>query len=168
MSKVDWINWKTDPKEIINPDKIIEKIEDDFQNYNCYMNAVVYEGIKHEIEYGGLDKLSLNIMGVSPANEKAMDILNQIDEIKSIMDNLKREVSRYTKTQKEIEKEQLIQSIEAKIEEEEKILHNTNKLNERINSNNPIISKQRVEEIIEITKERIKKLQERLELAKQI
>ena len=39
MSKADWITWKTDPKEIINPEKLIEEIEEYYQNYESTMNS---------------------------------------------------------------------------------------------------------------------------------
>ena len=50
MAKVDWITWKTDPSEIINPNTISNKIADIYQDYNCYMNSTVYEGLNHEIK----------------------------------------------------------------------------------------------------------------------
>ena len=132
MAKVDWITWKTDPSEIINPDKVGEKISNIFKDYNCYMNSVVYEGILHEIEKGGLDKMSLNLLGTSPANESAIDILENITEIKEIINSLQEDVLKSAEEQKEIEKNQLIQVIEEKILEEENKLNNTLSLKEKI------------------------------------
>ena len=144
MSKVDWINWKTEPKEIMNPDKFIDNVNEKFQEYNCYMNSVVYEGINHELQKGGLGKESLNIFGVSPANEKAVDILKKID------------------------KSQLIQAIEEKIAEEEKKKSNTSSLREKLTGNVNVVSEKQVNEILEITEERIRQLKNRLEQAKSI
>ena len=60
MSKVDWITWKTNPKEIINPNIIDDNIQDSFNNYNEYMNPLIYDQIKHEIDKGILGKESLH------------------------------------------------------------------------------------------------------------
>ena len=168
MAKVDWITWKTDISEIINPDKILENLNDLFNDYNCYMNSVVYEELNHEVTVGGLDKYSLNIVGTSPANETALNILNRIDDIKTAIENLKNKVYNSAVDQKEIEKKQLINCIEEKILEEEKILSNTVSLRERISTSTEIVDINTVNDIIEVTNEKINKLKERLELAKSI
>ena len=168
MSKVDWITWKTNPSDIINPEKIMEKLSDRFQDYHTYMTATVYEGVKHEVEKGGLDKASFDIAGISPANENAIKILNTIDEIKTTMNNLKEEISEQAKEQKKIEKEQLIEAIEEKIKEEEKILENTEKLKARLTEENTLITISEVNDMIDNNKERIRRLAERLEAAKAI
>ena len=121
MSKVDWITWKTDSKEIINPEKLTDKINDIYTDFNSYMNPVIYENIKYETINGGLDKSSINIMGATPANEMAINILNNIDEIKSTLENIKLQVENSSSEQKKIEKNQLITAIEDKIAEEKKI-----------------------------------------------
>lgn len=141
MSKVDWITWKTDSNEIINPDKLTDKINDLYTDFNSYMNPVIYENIKYETINGGLDKASINIMGVTPANEMAINILNNIDDIKSTLENIKLQVENSSSEQKEIEKNQLINAIEEKIEEEKASSKET-------------------------TNRRIKSLEARLELAK--
>ena len=168
MSKVDWITWKTNPSEIINPDKTVEKLSDRFQDYHTYMTTTVYEGIKQEVEKGGLSKASFDIAGVSPANENAIKILNTIDEIKATMNNLKEIIEDQANKQKEIEKEQLIEAIEEKIKEEEKILENTEKLKERLTEENTLITISEVNDMIDNNKERIRRLAERLEAAKAI
>ena len=169
MAKVDWITWKTDINEIIKPDTIIENIDEIFQNYNCYMNSVVYEGINHEIVNGGLDQDSLNLVGVSPANETAIKIKNSIDNIKNVIEGLKNEIRISTNEQKQIEKQQLIDAINKKIDEEKKILDNTITLKEKINnSNSNIIDINQVEDIIEITQEKIKRLEEKLDQVNRI
>ena len=85
MSKVDWITWKTDPKEIINPEQVDKEILEYYQNYNSYMNPMIYEQLKNEVSKGGLNKDAFNVSGISPANEMAVDILNTIDDIKTTM-----------------------------------------------------------------------------------
>lgn len=147
MSKVDWINWKTNPNEIINPDKIMEEIDQKYESYNTYMNPVIYEGIKYEVSMGGLDKSSLNILGSSPTNELAINILDNINEIKNIIGNLKNQLEIDALEQKQIEKKQLIEAIESKIEKEEV---------KKKNNSNPEIE------------EHIKELKERLNLANSI
>ena len=141
MSKVDWITWKTDSKEIINPDKLTDKINDIYTDFNSYMNPVIYENIKYETINGGLDKSSINIMGATPANEMAINILNNIDEIKSTLENIKLQVENSSSEHKKIEKNQLITAIEDKIAEEKELSKET-------------------------TNRRIKSLEARLELAK--
>ena len=141
MSKVDWITWKTDSKEIINPDKLTDKINDIYTDFNSYMNPVIYENIKYETINGRLNKSSINIMGATPANEMAINILNNIDEIKSTLENIKLQVENSSSEQKKIEKNQLITAIEDKIAEEKKLSKET-------------------------TNRRIKSLEARLELAK--
>lgn len=147
MSKVDWINWKTNPHEIINPDQIMEEIDQKYESYNTYMNPVIYEGIKYEVSMGGLDKSSLNILGSSPTNELAINILDNINEIKNIIGNLKNQLEIDALEQKQIEKKQLIEAIESKIEKEEV---------KKKNNSNPEIE------------EHIKELKERLNLANSI
>ena len=48
MSKVDWITWKTDPKEIINPHTIEEDVNDFFHSYTIYEILRIYAcGMPH-------------------------------------------------------------------------------------------------------------------------
>jgi hypothetical protein len=168
LSKVDWITWKTNTDEIIDPLKVKEKIQDYFNNYNTYMNSVVYEGINYEISRGGLDTESLNIAGSSPANEIAKEILNKIDEVKSNSLNLIDNIYESLKLQREIEKKQLITAIEEKISEEEKILDKTIETKDKIiNSNLHELTKE-LDDSIDYTYVRIKRLKERLEAAKSL
>ena len=37
MAKVDWITWNTDSADIINPDKVVEKILEIYQDFNSYI-----------------------------------------------------------------------------------------------------------------------------------
>lgn len=164
MAKVDWITWKTSPEEIINPDIIENNIHDVFQNYNTYMNPVVYEQIKHEINTGILGKDKMIFMSDTPVNEMALEILSKIDEIKSTVDNLVTNVKKSTTEQKQIEKQQLIKEIEMKIKNEEETL-NSVMINDNMKSKiidmggNP-------NDVVYIIEDRINKLKERLEAAR--
>ena len=51
----------------------------------------------------------------------ALNILNNIDEIKSIIENLKLQIENATEEQKKIEKDQLVNALDTKIEEEKQI-----------------------------------------------
>lgn len=166
MAKVDWITWKTSPEEIINPDIIENNIHDVFQNYNTYMNPVVYEQIKHEINTGILGKDKMIFMSDTPVNEMALEILSKIDEIKSTVDNLVTNVKKSTTEQKQIEKKQLINEIEMKIKNEEETL-NSVMINDNMKSKiidmggNP-------NDVVYIIEDRINKLKERLEAARSL
>ena len=135
MSKVDWITWKTDVTDIINPEKVIDSVTDSYNEFNSYMNPVKYEVIN-----GGLDKSSINILGHSPANEIALNILNNIDEIKSIIENLKLQLENATEEQKKIEKDQLVNALDTKIEEEKQISkEQTNRIIRRLEERKEIV-----------------------------
>ena len=168
MARVDWITWKTEKDEIINPTKLLNELSDLFLNYNVYMNSVVSENIQYEIKKGALDQNSISILGENPAYEKAQDIMNRINNIKLMMDHFKQEMLDAATEQKQIEKEQLIECLEEKIAEEEKKRDNTIALNNRMQTNNSYITKKEVEDIIEITTDRINRLKERLEIARSI
>ena len=166
MSKVDWITWKTNPKEIINPNIIEDNINNNFQNYNTYMNPVVYEQIKHEINSGILGKDKMISMYDAPVNEISLEILSKIDEIKTVIDNLIVNVKKSTEEQKQIEKQQLVDEIETKIKKEQKTL-NSVKVNE--NMQNKIINMGgNPNDVVYIIEDRINKLKERLETARSL
>ena len=140
MSKVDWITWKTDVTDIINPEKVIDSVTDLYNEFNSYMNPVIYENLKYEVINGGLDKSSINILGHSPANEIALNILNNIDEIKSIIENLKLQLENATEEQKKIEKNQLVNALDTKIEEEKQISkEQTNRIIRRLEERKEIV-----------------------------
>ena len=140
MSKVDWITWKTDVTDIINPEKVIDSVTDLYNEFNSYMNPVIYENLKYEVINGGLDKSSINILGHSPANEMALNILNNIDEIKSIIENLKLQIENATEEQKQIEKDQLVNALDKKIEDEKQISkEQTNRIIRRLEERKEIV-----------------------------
>ena len=161
MSKVDWITWKTDSKEIINPKIIEDNMIEKFQDYNTYMNPVIYEQLKYEISRGGLDRNSINISDSYPANEMALDIIDLIEENKNIYDRLINEVLIDAEEQKKIEKKQLIKSIEDKIKQEEYNLKSIN--NEQLLKDNMSI-----EEYNNMINKRIQKLKKRLKNAESL
>lgn len=166
MSKVDWITWKTNPEEIINPDIIENNIHDIFQNYNTYMNPVVYEQIKHEINTGILGKDKMIFMSNTPVNEMALEILSKIDEIKSTVDDLVTSIKKSTTEQKQMEKQQLINELEIKIKNEEDTL-NSVKIDD--NMKNRIINMGgNPNDVVFIIEDRINKLKERLEAARSL
>ena len=84
------------------------------------------------------------------------------------MNNLTNTIKYSTEEQKKTEKNDLIVAIEEKIAEEKKILENTELLKSRITSSNQVVSLEEVEEIIKMSHDKINRLQEKLELAKNI
>lgn len=164
MSKVDWITWKTNPKEIINPNIIEDNIQESFNNYNEYMSPLIYDRIKYEIDKGILGKESLIIIGDTTLNKIAVDILNKIDEIKLTIENLQKSAKNSSEVQKQIEKQQLIIEINNKIEHEKETLNQV-LTNENVQQH-IIKSGGLPEEVVYILEYRINKLKERLEMAK--
>ena len=166
MSKVDWITWKTDPNEIINPDKIDEEITEYFHNYDSYMNTMIYDQLNAEMNHGGLTKEAFNVSGISPAHDMTVEIINAIEEIKQTMKNLRENVREVTTNQKDIEKKQLIAEIEEKIEKEKAILQNVESQKEMKDQTKKMQGNP--EDMIDTINDRIKKLTERLEIAKSL
>ena len=161
MGKVDWINWKTDAKEIISPKRVEDSIMESYQDFNTIMNPVIYEQIKHEILTGGLSAEALVVSGSSPANKAAKEIIELIEKLKQQMNTLKQTVVAAASEQKEIEKEQLIEAIEEKLSIEKIYLDNIN--NSDLDYDSVGTSR---EELREIAMDRINKLQERLDCVK--
>lgn len=166
MAKVDWITWKTDTSEIINPEKLSEKLNELFSNCESSINSITYDQIRHEINRGGLDSDSLNIAGESPAKELSISITNSIETLEASINRFKKQIINNASEQKEIEKQQLIQAIEEKIEEEKKKLENTAILKEKISKASSLVNIFQINNIIDNTNERINRLEERLEKAK--
>lgn len=168
MAKVDWINWKTDTNEIIKPLKSTERITNLINDCDKYINNIIYESIIHEMKSGGLDRESLNIVGVSPAYERADRIIDITNNIRESLNDLQNNIFTSTQKQKEIEKQQLIEAIQKKIEEETKILETTNILKEKLQTGSNVVNIQEVLNIISLTEEKIKRLHQRLERTKTI
>ena len=135
-------------------------MNDTFKEYNSYMNPIIYEQLKFEMNKGGLDRNSLIIENSYPANDMTIEIINTIDKIKNIYKNLLIDVKQNVNEQKSIEKKQLVKAIEDRIKEEEELLDKIKNDNSFDNIFN--ISK---EEYILIIKDRINKLKERLNQA---
>ena len=167
MSKVDWITWKTDPKELIDSETINRNVNNKISEINSITNNI-YENIKSEIDKGGLTDESLSIDGTSPHNTAANRIIKKIDDIKTISEQLKEQINSQVLEQKNSEKEQLIKAIEEKISEQEKILENSISLKNKITASNTTVGIKEVEEIINSTNNRLSMLRGRLEQAKEI
>jgi len=168
MAKVDWISWKTEKEEIINPEIVFEKISSICTEFVNNMNKEVKSKLVDEITNGGLNENALLLNGVSPAFESSMKIINNIDEIQVEMNKLLNNIRNDTTNQKKIEKNQLIDAIEKKIHEEENILENTISLKNKISNNHSGITKEEVSEIEKNIKDKINKLKERLEKARSL
>lgn len=166
MPKVDWITWKTNTKEIINPQIIMDQIEEKIKEYHNYTTTRIYNSILYEIEKGGLNKESLKIDGMTIANSQAKKILQNLSDINTEIEKMLKKVKASSEEQKKIEKEQLIKEIELKIAEEEKIRDNTISFNDKLQPNNIIMDKNAIQDIIDSSNERIKELKSRLERAK--
>lgn len=167
MSKVDWITWKTDSKELINTEKLNSDLNEKISELNSILDNIS-NNLKVEAEKGGLSKEALTISSESPSNEVANKIIDKIESIKGITNQLKGKVINQANEQKEIEKKQLIEVIEEKIVEQEKILENTKGLKERLTTGNSLVSNSDVNNIIMATEEKITMLKERLEKAKAV
>lgn len=168
MSKVDWINWKTEPKEIIDCNKINSSIEEIYSSFNLDMNHFFYEIMNHEVSFGGLSPTAFNISGTSPLNEKAMKIMDEMNLLKDEMRKFQTIIISNCEEQRKEEKKQLIEAVEEKIKEEEKILENTLKLKEKIQNNPNMQEELKLDDIISVTKDRINKLKLRLDNANQL
>lgn len=163
MSKVDWITWKTNPNEIIDPNIIVENIQNSYNDYSEYMNPLIYDQIKNEIESGILGNDKIVITGDTPLNKIAVDIIGKIDDIKCTIESLEKNVKKSSELQKQIEKNQLITEITNKIEYEQSTL---NQVISNDGMRNHIIESGGVpEDVVYILEDRINKLKERLEIA---
>ena len=167
MAKVDWITWKTDVTDIINPEKVDNDLNKNISEINSIIDSI-YDNVKVEVNKGGLSNTALNLNGESPSNVMADNILKNIEEIRMISNKLKDKINNQVVEQKKIEKNQLVTSIEEKITEQEKILENTEALKGRLTEGNNVVSVAEVDNVINITKEKINMLHERLEKAKAI
>ena len=160
MSKVDWITWKTNPNEVIKYEKVKEKLAPHFQELND-INILIQEELNLEMKSGGLSLEALNIEGTSPAHE-------QVEEIEDSIEKINKKIQETVEEQKEIEKRQLVDAINTKIEEEEKIKNTTTILNNKLLQDSTVMEKRETEDIINNIEERIKLLKEKLEIANSI
>ena len=92
MAKVDWITWKTEPKELINLEKVEASLINKLLELNNITNGIS-DTIKVEIEKGGLSKESLTLKNESPNNVMANKILKELDNIRTMSDKLSNKIS---------------------------------------------------------------------------
>ena len=162
MSKVDWITWKTDVKEIIDPNVESQKLKEKVTTFITQLETHITEDLNMELSKGGLEKSYFDIMGISPANDTANKILSIVDNIKQNLNLFIEDAIKKMDEQKQVEKEQLINVIEEKLDEEKRKLENTQALQNRISPNTELISGEELTEIINVTRERINMLMEKL------
>jgi len=152
MAEVDWITWKTEPEELLHLDSVLEKMDSFFEDYYSYMKPVVYEQLKNEILRGGLSKDSFHVLGKSPSNESALQIIELMDDINQNYLNLKNNVRDSVSEQEEIEKNQLIHVIEDRISDEIQVVQNGN-FDASLNTYYDLLT----------ARDRVRKLEEKLE-----
>ena len=160
MAKVDWITWKTDPSEIINPKLVNEKIDELFLNYDNYMKPSIYDEIKKEIIEGGLSEGAYSIADSNPINTLAVDILGKIDDIESTVEKIKNSITNTLIEQKESEKEQLISAVREKILIEEELKRRI-ETNENVRTNIMALGND-PDDIIDIINDRLNRLNSKL------
>lgn len=120
MGKVDWITYKTSIDEIIVPSEERAKVEEAYNNIcGSFINKTIKEELEQEMVSGGLDVLSLNILGVSPANAMSREIVNYCDDINLGISELSDTVENAAIKQAAEEKKQLMEAISEKIGEYE-------------------------------------------------
>ena len=56
MAKVDWISWKTETDEIINPEKIFEEVSTIYNEFKNNIDKEVKSKLLDEIANGGLNE----------------------------------------------------------------------------------------------------------------
>ena len=163
MAKVDWITWKTNIKEIINPEQELEEINNNIHKLNNIINQDIYVNVNREKLDGGLNEKSLNLNGISPSSIKTDKILKKLEVVLDDLLKLQNKVKKQAFEQKEIEKCQLANCIKEKIEEQEKVLENTENIKAQVTSQNTdAVSIKELDDILEVTRERIRILKEKL------
>ncbi len=163
MNKLDWITWKTEESEIINPEQTVETLKEKFLSYNSYMNPVVNETIKHEVLHGGLNKEVFTINGKSPATEVGNKILSDIQEVKDMTIALIENIRMDAESQRKIEKQQLILKIEEKIEKDKKLIKNSQEAQLKYKETPLSDTSESIQTIIDLTQKRIRQLEEKIE-----
>ena len=164
---LDWIDWKTNPKEIIDPIKIKENIEQKCKTFKNIMINDVYKNLDVE-EKSGVNTDALNINGLTPSNLKNDSILKEIEVINNALEQYLSDIYQEATLQKDKEKNKLISAIDSKIMEEKNTLKENIKLKEEAINSNDLELLNQVNNIIEVTNERIRVLTERLNEARMI
>lgn len=163
MIRLDWITWKTEESELINPNEIIETLKDKFQSYNSYMNPVVNENIKYEVDNGGLNKEAFKIDDRSPATAVANKIMSDIQEVKDMTETLIENVRIEAEEQRKRELNQLILKIEEKIEKDKRLIENSKDVQQKYLQQDLTDTSNSIQTIIDITQNRINYLTMKLE-----
>ena len=166
MKKLEWITWKTEESELINPEELVEKLKERFQDYNAYMNPVVNESLKYEVAQGGLNKEAFVMNGRSPATEVANKIMSDIVEVKEMTEALIESIRLDALEQRKREVHQLVLKIEEKIEKDKRLIENSKEAQQKyIQSSSPETSES-IQTVIYLTQKRINLLMNKLESIK--
>ena len=166
MKRLEWITWKTEESELINPDELVEKIKERFQDYNSYMNPVVNENLKYEVANGRLNKDAFVLDGRSPATEVANKIMSDINEVKDMTEALIESIRLDALEQRKREVHQLVLKIEEKIEKDKRLIENSKEAQQKyIQSSSPETSES-IQTVIDLTQKRINLLMNKLESIK--
>lgn len=163
MNKLEWITWKTEESELINPNEVVEKLKDKFQDYNSYMNPVINEGMKYEVNHGGLSKEAFIINDRSPANEVANKIISDIQEVKDLTNSLIESVRLDAEEQRKKEVNQLVIKIEEKIKKDKRLIENSKEAQKKYLETSSLETYESIQTIINITQNRIETLKRKIE-----
>ena len=163
MKRLEWITWKTEESELINPDELVEKLKERFQDYNSYMNPVVNENLKYEVANGGLNKDAFKIDDRSPANEVANKIMSDIEEVQEMTKALIESVRLEALEQRKKEEKQLILKIEEKIEKDKRLIENSKEAQLKYIQSSLVETSESIQTIIDLTQKRINLLIKKIE-----
>lgn len=166
MKKLEWITWKTEEYELINPDELVEKLKERYQDYNAYMNPVINESLKYEVAHGGLNKDAFVMNGRSPATEVANKIMSDIEEVKEMTEALIESVRLDALEQRKREVHQLVLKIEEKIEKDKRLIENSKEAQQKYIQSSAPETSESIQTIIDLTQKRINLLMNKLERIK--
>lgn len=165
---LDWITWKTNVEELINPQDIIEKIEEEYINYNVHMNPLIYEEIKYEVLNGGLDNKSFILSDATPIHSLSIETLNKIDSIRDKFEDLKNRIALKLNNIRSSEKEKLLLEINNKLKKEQSLVNNSNTAIEKYKSMNQLEMVESLNNIINVSNKKIKELTEKKEIVEKL
>lgn len=165
---LDWITWKTNVEELINPQDIIEEIEEEYINYNVHMNPLIYEEIKYEVLNGGLDNKSFILSDATPIHSLSIETLNKIDSIRDKFEDLKNRIALKLNNIRSLEKEKLLLEINNKLKKEQSLVNNSNTAIEKYKSMNQLEMVESLNNIINISNKKIKELTEKKEIVEKL
>lgn len=163
MKRLEWITWKTEESELINPDELVEKLKERFQDYNSYMNPVVNENLKYEVANGGLNKDAFVLDGRSPATEVANKIMSDINEVKDMTEALIESIRLDALEQRKREVNHLILKIEEKIEKDKRLIENSKEAQQKYIQSSLSETSDNIQTVIDLTQKRINLLTKKLE-----